>query len=89
MNTWKNLEVWHGNQKSYYGKAKFTVKGYEILLKSYDTIVAKIDAEGNFVRLWDGYSPTTARHINSFRVMEGFKPIRKAEWDKMEVGAMV
>lgn len=89
MKNWENLEVYHGNQKSFYGKAKITVENYEILLKSYDTIVCKVDAEGNFVKLWDGYSPTTARHINSFRVMEGFKPIRKAEWDSMEVGVAV
>ena len=89
MNTWKNLEVWYGNQKSYYGKAKVCSVMGRVFLKSYDTTVAMITEDGHFIRMWDGYSPTTARHINSFRVMFGLNPIRKAEWDKMEVGVAV
>lgn len=46
----------------------FTNKYY--LLKSYSTIVAAIDSEGNiydFLRYVYGYTPTSAQHIAKFR----------------------
>ena len=55
------------NQKSYYGKATVIINGDAIILKSYDTMVAAYDLEKKtFRRLWDGYSVTTMKHINSF-----------------------
>lgn len=72
------------SQKSFYGKATVIENGNEILLKSYNTIVCKI-VDGNFVKLWDGYSNTTARHINAFRKLYGFSQINKTEWVNMEV----
>ena len=44
------------------------------------TDVARIDAQGRFIRLWNGYSVTTMNHINSFRIMYGLEPISKQEW---------
>lgn len=56
----------YDSRKSFYGKAKVIERDGEKLLQSYNTIVCKIDKDGNFVKLWDGYSYTTLRHINSF-----------------------
>ena len=61
-----NLEPNDGH-RSFYGKAK--VKTYTDgtrVLQSYNTDVAKIDADGNIIRLWNGYSATTGRHISAF-----------------------
>lgn len=60
-------------------------------LKSYDTLVARIDDDGVFTRLWDGWSATTARHIDAFRqrygdsLMGSDTAISKAEWLEMGV----
>ena len=56
----------NGSSKSFYGKAKVIEENGEKFLLSYDTIVCKIDKNDNFIKLWDGYSATTMRHINAF-----------------------
>ena len=56
----------HDSRKSFYGKALVIHADGGTFLQSYNTIVCKIDKNGNFVRLWDGYSATTMRHVNSF-----------------------
>lgn len=73
------------NQKSFYGKAKIfqTVDG-SVYLQSYNTLVCKIEPDGTFTRLWDGYSATTAKHIDSFRVMNGLPKISKKEWTNLD-----
>ena len=71
---------------SYYGKAKVIREGDVVSLLSYDTTVCKI-VNGKFIRMWDDWSATTARHINSFRVMHGLPTISKAEWNKLPVEA--
>jgi hypothetical protein len=54
------------NAKSFYNKAVAIEKeNGDIELKSYNTIVARI-RNGNFERLWAGYSATTMNHINAF-----------------------
>lgn len=53
-------------RKSFYGKAKVIENNGENFLQSYNTIVCKIDKNGKFVKMWDGYSATTMAHINSF-----------------------
>lgn len=80
-----NLAPVTSRNQSYYGKAKrIEFKGVKYL-KSYDTIVCAITAEGEFIRLWDKYSPTTGNHINDFRAFYGFETISKKEWGKIEV----
>lgn len=70
-------------QKSYYGKAKVIYNDNgSVSLKSYDTIVCTIK-DGNFVKLWDGYSATTMKHINDFRMMFNLPTLNKKEWDKL------
>ena len=72
-------------RKSFYGKANVRVENGEKTLISYSTAVCRIDGDGNFIRLWDGWSATTARHINSFRMENGLGAISKAEWMKLDV----
>lgn len=71
--------------KSFYGKAKVIEKDGEMILQSYDTEVCKINASGEFVRMWSGYSVTTMRHINSFIEMFGIEGGGKKWWDALPV----
>ena len=73
--------------KSFYGKAKVIEKDGETLLQSYDTIVCKIDKNGEFVRMWDGYSAMTMRHVNSFLQLVGIAGGGKAWWDAQTISA--
>lgn len=54
-------------RKSFYGKAVVEVAddGSETLY-SYGTPIIKKTAAGELVKLWDGWSATTERHINAF-----------------------
>ena len=73
------------NRKSFYGKAVVIEKDNgDIELKSYYTIVARI-RNGNFERLWSGYSATTMNHINSFIDTFGINGGGKAWWTSLEV----
>lgn len=74
--------------KSFYGKARIMDADGEKVLYSYDTPVAKINGRGEFVRLWDGYSVTTMRHINSFIEWFGISGGGKSWWDALPVGEM-
>lgn len=67
-------------RKSFYNKAIVCTEddGTETLL-SYGTPVIKRDRNGNLIRLWNGYSVTTMRHVNAFC------GINKSIWMKMEV----
>lgn len=47
---------------------------------SYDTIVCMYDENGAFLKLWEGFSKTTLKHINAFRHAHGDKLISKREW---------
>lgn len=55
------------NRKSFYGKAVVEVAadGSETLY-SYNTPIIKRTAAGELVKLWDGWSATTGRHIAAF-----------------------
>lgn len=82
-----DLEPKHDSKKSFYGKARVTIHhDGSATLKSYDTNVAKFNADtGKIEKLWDGYSATTQRHINEFSEQMTGRPLWKHEWDKMEV----
>ena len=71
--------------KSFYGKAKVIETDGETLLQSYDITVCKIDKSGEFVRMWEGYSATTMRHINAFIEMFGIPGGGKKWWDALPV----
>lgn len=69
------------DRKSFYGKAKVAVIGNRAILKSYNTVVCEINTKsGKFTRYWNGWSATTARHINSFCRTFGNSGFNKAEW---------
>ena len=56
------------NRKSFYGKAHcIELDDGTKQLRSYNTIVAEINPEGKYTRLWSGSSQTTNRHIKSFK----------------------
>lgn len=76
----------YDSRKSFYGKAKVIERDGEKLLQSYNTIVCKIDKDGNFVKLWDGYSYTTLRHINSFILHFGIAGGGKSWWENLRYG---
>lgn len=54
-------------RKSFYGKAKIIVddNGAKTLY-SYNTAIIKREKDGHLIRLWNGYSMTTGRHIVAF-----------------------
>ena len=54
-------------RKSFYGKAVVEVAddGSETLY-SYGTPIVKKTAAGELVKLWDGWSATTGRHLKAF-----------------------
>ena len=58
----------YDSRASFYGKAIVIEHDGEIYLRSYSTIVCKLDKSGHFRRLWGGYSDTTMRHVNSFLI---------------------
>ena len=51
--------------------------GYK--LKSYYTDVCEI-VNGEFTKLWEGFSVTTMKHINLFRNANGLASLSKREW---------
>ena len=72
-------------RKSFYGKAvAIENDNGTIELKSYNTIVARI-INGNFERLWNGYSQTTMNHINAFISVYGIVGGGKSWWDSLAV----
>lgn len=82
-----DLPVINDRAKSFYNKAKVIERDNgDVELKSYSTIVCRIH-KGNFEKLWDGYSATTMRHINSFLNFYGVPGGGKPWWDKLEVVA--
>jgi hypothetical protein len=55
-------------------------------LQSYDTLILETDkATGSTVKLWNGYSVTTLKHINEFL----HRAISKREWNNIEVNGIV
>ena len=67
------------NQKSFYNKAKLNNSNGLIKLISYTTNVATFDTINNKMYVYGYYSQTTAKHINSFLELYGFKRCSKKE----------
>lgn len=67
-------------RKSFYGKAVVQIEenGTETLL-SYGTPIIKRFVSGEMVKLWDGWSATTGRHIKAFC------GLNKAGYEKLEL----
>lgn len=89
----ERFKKWDGSTvtKRFYGKARITHiesksgRVYEILI-SYNTAVCMLDSAGRFVRLWNGYSATTAKHIAAFMSRYGLSGVGKHEWLELPVG---
>lgn len=70
-------------RKSFYGKALIHETARGVFLQSYETIVAMIDKQGNFHKLWGGYSDTTSKHVSAFMRLYGLPGIGKKDWLKL------
>lgn len=70
MRIYKLIPMDYERAKSFYSKAKVIEK----------------DNGGEFVRMGDGYSSTTMRHINSFLELVGISGGGKAWWDAQPIG---
>ena len=72
-------------QKSFYSKAHVFSKDSTYVLRSYQTpVMVKIN--GYYYRLWNGWSATTAIHVNSFIDTYGGFHLNKAMWKSIPVG---
>lgn len=59
-------------------------------LQSYDTLILETDkVTGETVKLWDGYSVTTMKHINQYLPSVGIRTMGKADWTRQEVGDVI
>ena len=58
--------------------------GHYITDETFD-LVCRITAAGRFVRMWDGYSATTMRHVNSFLSLYDVAGGGKAWWNALPV----
>ncbi len=72
--------------KSFYKKAMIRPFPGGLTLYSYGTPVCTVCDEKIF-RCLDGWSATTARHVNEFLQQCGFHAISKAEWMVLPVHA--
>ena len=73
-------------RKSFYGKAIVKSVGNKVILQSYNTDVAEFDKDTHtFRRLWNGYSATSMRHINSFASYCGLDVGGKKLWTSLPV----
>ena len=77
-------------QRSFYGKARIATykngRTFNTYLISYNTAVCMLDSAGRFIRLWNGYSATTAKHIARFMDRYGLHGVNKADWLNMPIG---
>lgn len=73
-----NLQPTQG-QKSFYNKAKIETFNDTTYLISYSTQVAFYNHKTNKMTVKGYYSQTTAKHINSFLELYGFKRCSKKE----------
>lgn len=81
----EKLEPVYEHCKSYYGKATVIYEeDGSVALQSYSTIVLRL-INGSLIRLWDGYSATTMRHINEFLQQFGFPSGSKKDWEALPV----
>ena len=85
MKTYELMSIYGKNKKSYYGKAiVIEDESGNLFLQSYSTIVCGI--VGRILkRFWDGYSVTTAQHVNDFVMQNGFNGLSKKEWESIPI----
>lgn len=68
------------------GRALIIPDGNKLILRSYYTDVCRYNLKtGEFIRLWEGFSVTTLKHINIFRRFLALNTLSKREWIELEV----
>lgn len=73
------------NRATFYGKAFVIDDKDGKFLKSYDTVVCYLSNDGVFEKMWDDYSSTTMRHINSFLEFNNIHDYKgKAWWNSLD-----
>ena len=85
--TWDTFELpCFDGRKSFYRKAIVfrLTNTNDYILESYGTQVAAF-INNQFVRLWDGYSYTTMRHINSFLKFLCLPGGGKSWWESLSI----
>ena len=60
-------------------RALIITDGKTSYLQSYDTVILMYQ-DGKLFKLWNDYSKTTLKHINTFLSMQGLKTLNKKEW---------
>lgn len=60
-------------------RALIITDGKTNYLQSYDTVILMYQ-NGKIIKLWNDYSKTTLKHINTFLSMQGLKQLSKKEW---------
>ena len=66
-------------QKSFGGKAQIILIGSTIQLRSFETIVAEYNTQEEIINVFDWFSSTTAKHVNSFLELYGFRNVSKKD----------
>lgn len=67
-------------------RALYKVDNNKVVLQSYYTDVIMIDIDNNAVyKLWNGYSVTTLKHINTLLNMFKMPAYSKKEWENLKV----
>ena len=66
-------------QESFGGKAQVIINGNIIQLRSYETIVAEYNTKEDIVNVFNWFSSTTAKHINLFLELYGFRNVSKRD----------
>lgn len=78
------LQPIYDTKDSFYKKAKIYSYNNYIYLISYDTIVAYIE-NNEFASVLGYYSLTTGRHVNEFLKQNGFKSLKKKDFENTEL----
>lgn len=86
---WDVMECPCYDRKSFYGKAVILRRTAtnDYILVSYGTRVAAFSG-GKFIKLWNGYSATTMRHVNSFCKFLQIHDGGKSWWDSLSVESL-
>lgn len=86
---WDKFELPCYDRKSFYGKAVVIRRSAtnDYILESYGTRVAAFSG-GKFIKLWNGYSATTMRHVNSFCKFLQIPGGGKSWWNTLPVESL-
>ena len=77
----------NSNNRATYSVAIDT-HGFCCVLTSYYTDVVKIE-NGQLIKLWNGYSKTTAHHVDEFCKLFDMPSPSKYQWIMTDVGAVI